>query len=209
MYSPPYFRFNNQQEIKAFLEEHNFGLLTIAPAKNEAYFAHIPFEFRFDNDTVTLLGHVSRRNPISQFFNDDFEACAVIQSQQHHYISSEWYTKPSAPTWNYQAVHLFGRIQVLNETDLKFHLNNMVNHFEGKYNNQKLKMNDIPTHLMNEMISEIVGFSIKASRVEAVNKMSQNRDKQSLDNIDNALEKLNSPESTGVSKKIKQANDNH
>jgi transcriptional regulator len=206
MYSPQYFRFENQNEIVTFLQAHQFGILSIATEKNKPLFAHLPFEFRFDNDSISILGHVSKHNPISNYFNDDFEPAVIIQSDSHHYISSEWYTKPSAPTWNYQAVHLFGEIQVLNELDLKQHLNNMINHFEAKYNHQKLKMSDIPKEMMNAMISEIVGFSIKVSRVEAVNKMSQNRDAQSLANINQSLEQINNSASKGVAQQIKIAN---
>ena len=33
----------------------------------------------------------------------------------HSYISSSWYENEEVPTWNYQAVHIYGKASILDK----------------------------------------------------------------------------------------------
>src|SRR5690349_7987686 len=57
----------------------------------------------------TLMAHMARANPQSAAIGSDDEALVVF-SGPHAYISPSWYEdRATAPTWDYIAVHCYGR----------------------------------------------------------------------------------------------------
>ena len=61
-----------------------------------------------------MIGHVARANP--QWDQAAGQAGLAIFSGPHAYISPTWYeAEQVVPTWNYVAVHAYGRIQTITE----------------------------------------------------------------------------------------------
>lgn len=184
MYKPPYFKFNSNEHLIQFLKEHLFGLLIVNDKNDDKLLmSHLPFELFLSEQKLTYFGHVASKNPIAEKVKSAESAYIVFQSDAHHYVSSQWYTQPTAPTWNYQAVHLKGQLKPLKSDQLRAHLDRMIEQNEARYNHSKLKMGDIPEKMVNAMIQEIIGFSFEVLQLESVNKMSQNRDDESMQTI--------------------------
>src|SRR5690349_12790367 len=76
---------------------------------------HIPFESDAGDAAPSLLtAHVARANPVWQSVRDGDEVMVVFRGDEA-YVSPNWYpSKQEAhrqvPTWNYQVVHVHGRI---------------------------------------------------------------------------------------------------
>ena len=49
----------------------------------------------------------------------------------HSYISSSWYENEEVPTWNYQAVHIYGKASILDKEELIDELTTMLKNMKS------------------------------------------------------------------------------
>ena len=56
----------------------------------------------------------------------------------HSYISSSWYENEEVPTWNYQAVHIYGKASILDKEELIDELTTMLKKYEEHRENPVL-----------------------------------------------------------------------
>ena len=112
MYTPEIYKNENQEEIKKFLQENSFGIL-INQTNGKLCATHIPLELETTKEGKDILwGHISKENPQWNGFIDNDQILAVF-SGPHSYISSSWYDHENVPTWNYIAVHVYGKIKII------------------------------------------------------------------------------------------------
>src|SRR5690606_2949733 len=107
MYIPSYYKNENPDEIEAFLNANAFGIL-ISTVNDKPWATHIPMEFSKANGKAFLTGHISNENSQCQSLGSDQEMMAIFTGP-HAYISSSWYDFEGVPTWNYLAVHVYGK----------------------------------------------------------------------------------------------------
>lgn len=63
-----------------------------------------------------------------------FETCEnvlVMFQGPHSYISSSWYENEEVPTWNYQAVHIYGKASILHKEELIDELTTMLKNMKS------------------------------------------------------------------------------
>src|SRR5262249_46495843 len=99
-----------------FIEQHNFGLL-VSQVDGVPFASHLPFLLqRTTGPHGTLIGHLARANPQWQEAGD--QTALALFSGPHAYITPTWYeAEQVVPTWNYIAVHAYGRVQVIQDED--------------------------------------------------------------------------------------------
>ena len=108
------------------------------------------------------------------------------------------------PTWNYIAVHVYGKLKTLTEQELLQSLKDLTDKYE-KHSEHPVsvqKMN--PAYVKKEMLG-IVGFEIEITKMEAAYKLSQNRDANNHELIITELERRNDPASTAIAHEMKKA----
>jgi len=116
----------------------------------------------------------------------------VIFRGDETYISPNWYpskheTHRQVPTWNYEVVHVFGRLTV--RDDEKF-MRGVVGRLTRTHEAQEpkpWKMGDSTPEYIDGMLKAIVGIEIAIERFEGKSKLSQNREPRDLQG---AVEKL-------------------
>ena len=86
----------------------------------------------------------------------------IIYQGAHAYVSSSWYEKENVPTWNYQAVHLYGEATVLNEQETIDGLKTLLTKYEQNRENPVLWDNLAENTQMQA--KAIVGFKVKIKR---------------------------------------------
>ncbi len=70
------------------------------------------------SDKKKLMAHEAKQNP--QYSEIDGQEVLVTLEGPHDYISPSWYSSPGVATWNYQAVHIYGKCSVFDDlTKLK------------------------------------------------------------------------------------------
>src|SRR4051794_26871215 len=110
MYIPKYFIETDEEKLLAFMREFNFATL-ITSKNNSPTATHLPFIIEKRAEKVYLLAHLAKANLHWQQFEND-EILVIFQAP-HTYISPLLYEKPeNVPTWNYIAVHAYGRAKL-------------------------------------------------------------------------------------------------
>lgn len=199
MYTPEIYKNEDPESIRAFLRENSFGIL-INLTNGKLCATHIPIELEIKaDDTEVLQGHISKLNPQAEGFAENDQVLAVF-SGPHSYISSSWYDHENVPTWNYIAVHVYGRIKITDETATIESLRKLVDKYEAGSENP-VRLENLSTKTMREARG-IFGFEIAIDEIQATKKLSQNRDDFNYKNIISELEKTENPQAIAVAKEM-------
>ncbi|GIN62462.1 hypothetical protein J27TS8_24550 [Robertmurraya siralis] len=76
-----------------------------------------------------ITGHFAYGNPQWRTFETCRNELVMFQGP-HAYISSSSYQQENVSTWNYQAVHVYGKASILNEEELKQDLIKLLQKYE-------------------------------------------------------------------------------
>lgn len=167
MYVPAAFRPADAAVAREVMRAHPFA--TLVTATGGAPVA-TPLPFVLEGDT--LYAHLARANPQAR----ELEAGEVLVmfAGPHAYVSPRWYTRPAeeVPTWNYVAVHAYGRATVLGGADAVAVLERLVAQEEARFADPWRP----DPGVLAELLPAIVAFRVDLTRVEAKLKLSQNRD---------------------------------
>ena len=201
MYTPDIYKNENQEEIEKFLQENSFGIL-INQTNGKLWATHIPLELAINREGKAILeGHISKENLQWNGFLESNEVLAVF-SGPHSYISSSWYDHENVPTWNYIAVHVYGKLKIIEGQAVIESLKKLVNKYEQKYENPT-RIEDLSEKTMLQARG-IVAFEIEIDEIQATRKMSQNRDSKNYQNIISELEKNNTADSLATGNEMKK-----
>lgn len=185
MYIPKFNTFPNKNEVISFMRKYSFG--TIITSKNNLPVAtHLPFLVDERDEQVIISSHFAKANP--QALDVAENSNLVIFTEPHAYISPKNYPKQEeVPTWNYIAVHAYGKAHMLETEDENLDLlKRTINNYEPEYYQQWEKL---PQQFKSKMIKGIVGFEIIVTDLQAKSKLSQNRSEIEKESIINSLNK--------------------
>ena len=126
----------------------------------------------------------------------------VIFQGPHAYISPTHYEKKqNVPTWNYIAVHAYGKATLLKSQEQATEvLEKMINTYEAEYFEQWKQLSET---YKSGMIKAIVAFEIEVTNLEGKFKLSQNKTKNEQQHIANAFENSNDTLEKNLSKEMK------
>lgn len=165
MYVPEHFSISDREEIFAFVEANGFGQL-ISMVEGKLFSSHLPFEV--SEDRTRLLCHLARQNPQ----HEELAGREVLVTFQgpHGYISPGWYNAPGVPTWNYQAVHVYGTCEVFDDADrLQTSIETLARRYEATLEKPWQPEYDVAR------LRGIVGVDIAITDIHCKYKLSQNR----------------------------------
>lgn len=199
MYIPNLYKNENPEEIRTFLKENSFGIL-INQTNGKPWATHIPLELDVNEEGKEILhGHISKLNPQAEGFKENHLVLAVF-SGAHSYISSSWYDHENVPTWNYIAVHVYGRVKIVDETRAIASLKKLVDKYEANSKNP-VRVENLSEKTMREARG-IIGFEIEIKEIQAVKKLSQNRDDHNYKNIVTELKNTENTQSIAVAEEM-------
>lgn len=185
MYIPSFNKFADPQEPISFMQRYNFA--TIVTVKDSVPTAtHLPFLVKQQDDKIILCSHFAKANPQAADIVDN--SALVIFTEPHAYISPKHYEKEeSVPTWNYMAVHAYGKCYILEGEEKKAALlEETIKYYEAAYLQQ---WEGLPDKYKHNMMKGIVGFEIIVDDLHAKSKLSQNRTEKERENIISELAK--------------------
>jgi transcriptional regulator len=188
MYVPPHFRITDEATISAFLDRELFGII-VTQGDDAPVATHIPMLHDVDgNGRHTLSGHVARANPQWKSFNGSL-VLAMFHGP-HAYISPSLYDGASnVPTWDYTAVHVYGRAAVVEHEDQSREIVRRLTRRMESTRATAWDVDALPADYLQKMIRAIVAFRIDVERIEAQFKLSQNRSAVERERIIGHLEK--------------------
>lgn len=161
MFIPKYYKVTDFEKIKEFINANSFG--TVVTTKGKPIATHIPLQLNKNGEEYYITGHVSYGNRQWRTF-ETCEEVLVIYQGSHAYISSSWYGHENVPTWNYQAVHIYGKATILEEDELKDDLAQLLKKYE-KHRKAPILWDNLSSQLLEKEIKGIVGFKIKINEI--------------------------------------------
>ena len=183
MYNLPEYKEEDQAKIRSFMEENPFILLCGVAADNTPVATHVPVLMREDAaGNLYLQGHIMKGTDHYKAFVDNPNVLGIF-SAAHTYVSASWYSNPqTGSTWNYMTVHVKGKLSFVSKAELRTILNDTTWKFENNPASPAL-YEHLPEDYIEKLIKAIEGFRIDITSMDHVFKLSQNRDKESYDNI--------------------------
>lgn len=150
---------------------------------------HLPF--MHDREARSLTGHIAKANPHPQHAPDGSPVFVIFQGVDA-YVSPNWYPSKAqhgraVPTWNYEAVHVHGRLWWRDDPAwLLDQLARLSARFEAG-EPRPWTMDEAPAGYIERTAAGAVGLEIEIVRVEAVRKLSQNRPQPDRAGVRSAL----------------------
>lgn len=163
LHVPSSFRLDDPARVLALLAAHPFATLITAIDGQDPWVSYLPLLV----EGQTLVGHLARANPHAQQLEQGRTLALFLGP--HAYVSPRWYTEPTlqVPTWNYAAVQAGGPIELLDVAQARQALVALSAHFDPGFTLS-------PTRV-DQLLGGIVAFRLRIERLEAKDKMNQNK----------------------------------
>ncbi|CAD6879269.1 FMN-binding negative transcriptional regulator [Methylomonas albis] len=180
MYIPKHFDEPRIEVMQALMRDYPLTtLVTLSASGLNAN--HIPLHWVEEDGSSYggLRGHIARSNPLWTDFDPQTEVLAVFQAE-NAYISPSWYaSKPQTgkvvPTWNYAAVHAYGKLRIIDDPAwIRRQLQAMTDEFEAGFP-EPWSVADAPADFTERLLTQIVGIEISVTRLQGKWKVSQNQ----------------------------------
>jgi transcriptional regulator len=171
VYIPSFYKESDFYTLLAFMQHHNFAIVCSAESGLRA--THLPFVIEEKGNGIVLTSHLARANPQARLIEGGADLL-IIFSGPHAYISPTNYEKEqNVPTWNYQAVHAYGKAVVIDNDEKRISiLEKMIGTYEPAYQKQ---WSNLSPEYKEAMLKGIVAFEIEVTNLEGKFKLSQNK----------------------------------
>jgi transcriptional regulator len=192
MYIPNQFNVTDEAEKIDFMRRYSFA--TIVTIKNDLPIAtQLPFFIDNSSNKLVLSSHFAMANEQTKYIENN--ASLVIFTEPHAYISPVHYDKKeSVPTWDYIAVHAYGKAKIVKDEAAVINLlEQMIQFYDENYMAQ---WNGLSHKFKKGMVKGIVAFEMEVIDLQGQKKLSQNKNEaerqkiiEHLDRSDNSAEK--------------------
>ena len=200
MYISKLYREEDRGKILEFIKQNEFATLVTYDGEKPTA-SHLLMEVVEDGVRLLVNGHMSKVNPLWKTFEKTPEVLVIFQGP-HTYISPTWYNHVNVPTWNYQAVHVYGKPRIVTDHDETYSLLSKLikrNETDGQY-----RLESLPQDFVEKEMKGIVAFQLEVTRIEANYKLSQNRNDEDYHNIVSKLEEREDEMSHSVAEAMKE-----
>ncbi|AHG43410.1 transcriptional regulator [Pseudomonas syringae CC1557] len=191
MYTPSAFKDNDITRLHEQIDQTRLAIL-VTHGENGLQATHLPLLLRRDQGASgTLYGHLAKANPQVQQLSAGVEAMVIFPGDDA-YVSPAYYPSKAehgkvVPTWNYLAVHAYGKAECFADPE-RLHL--LVSELTDKHESgraQPWSINDAPADYIARMLGAIVGFALPVQRLQGKRKLSQNRDARDIAGVRDGL----------------------
>lgn len=173
----------NPERIRRLADEHPWVTL-VTSTPDAPMVTHLPVVLERGDDLV-VLGHLPVDDARSHRVGD--ADSAIVFQGVHGYISPSWYgASPYVPTWNYEVVHVFGRLQPLGAADTLRVLQLTTERFEPAARGP-WQLADVEEYV-RRLLPAVVGFRLVPNRVVAKAKLSQDKSVEIASRVAAALD---------------------
>jgi transcriptional regulator len=174
MYVPPDFAAGDVAVLHEVMDANSFATI-VSSGKQGLMASHVPVLIDRDRGpNGVIVAHVARANPHWQDLAEG-EAMVVFQGP-HGYVSPRWYATPRlVPTWNYVAVHAYGRPRLVFDAN---ELRALVARLAARHEAGAAApwtLDSLAEKQVGALLKAIVGVEIPIARIEGKFKLSQNR----------------------------------
>lgn len=181
MYLPPAHTFPTADAPEAMFQlmaAHPLGAWVCGGPAGELLANHMPFLLdRERGPHGTLIGHVSRANPVWRAVSPSLRSVVMFQGPQA-YVTPGWYPGKAAhgevvPTWDYAVVHAHGVARAFHEPDAVLDVLRRLTAYHEARQAMPWSVDDAPSAFIDRLLQAVVGIEIVIDRLEGKLKASQ------------------------------------
>ncbi len=188
MYQPAHFATQDLNLAKRLMATYPLALLLGPDAQGQSFGTHVPLTV-IEGEALVLEGHMARANPhwawLAALHAQGQDVHAVFNGPGAYISPSHYDSALNVPTWNYAAVHLYGRLELVQDAEAKDALlKRLIAQHEPGYAEQ---WRALPEDFQHKLLGAIVGFRLHVQRWEGKFKLSQNRSASERARIQAAL----------------------
>ena len=202
MYTPKAFEVTDLPMLHAAMKQSELATLVTITA-NGLVATHLPLLLDETRGALgTLTGHVSRANVQWRETDPDAEALIIFLGLDS-YVTPNWYpakqeTGRVVPTWNYAAIHAYGRITFIEDPEwLRTMVTDLTKKHEASFP-APWQVSDAPAVYIDSQLKAIVGFEFQILRLEGKQKFNQNRSVEDRRGVIQGLRELEDERKTQV-----------
>lgn len=182
MYPSPHYQELDRKKLISVIQNFPLGML-VTVYDNKPLITHIPFIYH--TETKTLVAHIDKNNPQYNTLQEGTEATVIFKGPDCYISPSIYESQDQLPTWNYIAVHITGKIHLINDAEIaKNSMIAMTKFLEGSEQRFVLQK-DNPK--MDRFVNYIQTFEIEITKWEGKFKLSQDKNKADQENTRSAL----------------------
>ncbi len=185
MFIPKLYRSEDYNLMREIIRENAFALLISSGERIRATHSMMMLN-EDDPENIYVETHISRANPQAKTLRDGDEVlCDFLGA--HAYISSSWYDHMNVSTWNYEAVQIHGKVELMNHDELYRHLDKLTSKYES-FQKCPVMVKDMGRELVEKEMKGAFGLKIIPTEIFIKQKLSQNRKEHDFQNIISELE---------------------
>ncbi|KAB1230078.1 FMN-binding negative transcriptional regulator [Chryseobacterium viscerum] len=185
MFIPKLYRSEDFDVMRDIIKENSFALLISSVDKIRATHSMMMLN-EDDPENAYIETHISRANPQAKILKDGDEVlCDFLGT--HTYISSSWYDHINVSTWNYEAVQIYGKVELMNHDELYAHLDKLTSKYEN-FQQCPMMVKDMGKEFVEKEMKGAFGIKIIPTEIFIKQKLSQNRKEPDFNNIITQLE---------------------
>lgn len=190
MYTPSYFKDEDLASLHRQIEGSRLATLVTFDG-TEMQASHVPLLLDLTQGANgTLFGHLAKANPQWETLASG-EALIIFQGPDA-YISPSFYAAKAehgkvVPTWNYLAVHAYGRAEVFTDPARLLQIVSELTQKHEATRSEPWAVSDAPADYIEKMLNGIVGFAIPIERLEGKRKLNQNRSAEDVAGVSKGL----------------------
>ncbi|MBT2620717.1 FMN-binding negative transcriptional regulator [Chryseobacterium sp. ISL-6] len=185
MFIPKIYRSEDYNVMREIIKENAFALLISSVDKIRATHSMMMLN-EDDPEHIYVETHISRANPQARTLKDGDEVvCDFLGA--HTYISSSWYDHMNVSTWNYEAVQIHGKVELMNEEELYKHLDKLTSKYEN-FQQCPVLVKDMGKEFVEKEMKGAFGIKVIPTEIFIKQKLSQNRKEGDYQNIISHLE---------------------
>lgn len=171
MYLPAHFQQDDPALLLEVMRAYSFATL-VNHEDGKVVANAIPLLAEQGTQGIQLHGHCAYQNPFAKL--PELSEVLAIFHGPHAYVSPLNYSRmPSVPTWNYVAVHAYGRIRWVEDVaHTEATMQRLVAHYDVDYLPQYMSL---PDEYKNKMFAAIRAFVIEVTQIEGKFKLNQNK----------------------------------
>ena len=180
LYQPAAFKEARPEILHPLIRSARLAMLVSNGAEGIPDITHLPLVLEASHGAQgTLYGHVARANPHWRRLAAAGRAVAVFQGAEA-YVSPNFYPSKAehhrvVPTWNYEAVHAEGPVEIIEAPEELLNLVTRLTEQSERFQPQPWQVREAPVEFLYTQLRGIVGIALRVESLVGKRKLSQNR----------------------------------
>lgn len=203
MYTPPAYGEDRLDVLHGLMREWSFATL-VSSGEDGLLATQLPFLLDDNGGKGRLITHIARRNPQWRQFEAGDEVMVLFQGP-HAFVSPSWYdNQVTFPTWNYTAIHAYGRPVLSTDPEvLRALLKRVIATYDTPLGGS-WRFDAMPEEEIAPRLKAIIAIEIEIDRLEGKLKLNQDKSQKDRGGVIAKLEEMGDASSLETAKMMRR-----